>query len=132
MAVALSGRRSGLIWTLALTAVAFFMVTLDALVVVTALPAIQRDLHASLSTLEWTMNAFTLAFAAGITTAAALGDRFGRRRLFVIGLSLFSAASAACAVAPTAELLIAARAVQGLSAAAIMPISLTILVSAFA
>jgi EmrB/QacA subfamily drug resistance transporter len=120
------------VWTLVLTAVAFFMVALDSLVVVTALPAIQRDLHASLSTLEWTMNAFTLAFAAGITTAAALGDRFGRRRLFVIGLALFSAASAACAVAPTAELLIAARAVQGLSAAAIMPISLTILVSAFA
>src|ERR671936_136626 len=120
------------VWTLVLTAVAFFMVALDSLVVVTALPAIQRDLHASLSTLEWTMNAFTLAFAAGITTAAALGDRFGRRRLFVVGLSLFSAASAACAVAPTAELLIAARAIQGLSAAAIMPISLTILVSAFA
>ena len=124
-------RRSQPIWTLALTAVAFFMVALDSLVVVTALPAIQRDLHASLSMLEWTVNAFTLAFAAGIITAAALGDRLGRRRIFTIGLAVFSAASAACALAPSAELLIAARAVQGLSAAMIMPISLTILVSAF-
>src|ERR671936_1963136 len=131
MAVALSGRRSGLIWTLALTAVAFFMVTLDALVVVTALPAIQRDLHASLSMLEWTMNAFTLAFAAGIITAAALGDQLGRRRLFILGLLLFSLASAACALAPSASLLIGARAVQGISAAMIMPVSLTLLASAF-
>jgi len=119
------------IWTLALTAIAFFMVALDALVVVTALPAIQRDLHASLSTLEWTVNAFTLAFAAGIITAAALGDRLGRRRIFTIGLTLFTIASAACALAPTAGLLVAARAVQGLGAAMIMPLSLTILASAF-
>src|SRR6266852_1132346 len=123
--------RSRPVWTLALTAVAFFMVTLDTLVVVTALPAIQRDLHASLSMLEWTVNAFTLAFAAGIITAAALGDRLGRRRIFTIGLAMFSAASAACALAPSAEMLIAARAVQGLSGAMIMPLSLTILVSAF-
>ena len=129
--LAASIRRPRPIWTLALTAVAFFMVTLDALVVITALPAIQRDLHASLSMLEWTVNAFTLAFAAGIITATALGDRLGRRRIFTIGLALFSAASAACALAPSAELLIAARAVQGLSAAMIMPLSLTILVSAF-
>ena len=67
-------------WALALTSAAFLMVTLDALVVVTALPAIQRDLHASVGTLEWTVNAFTLAYAAGIITAASLGDRFGRRR----------------------------------------------------
>ena len=119
------------IWTLALTAIAFFMVALDALVVVTALPAIQRDLHASLSTLEWTVNAFTLAFAAGIITAAALGDRLGRRRIFILGLTLFTIASAACALAPTAGLLVAARAVQGLGAAVIMPLSLTILASAF-
>ncbi len=107
------------------------MVILDALVVITALPAIQRDLHASLTMLEWTVNAFTLAFAAGIITATALGDRLGRRRIFTIGLALFSAASAACALAPNAEQLIAARAVQGLSAAMVMPLSLTILVSAF-
>src|SRR5207244_3734579 len=90
-------------WALALTPIAFFMVALDALVVITALPAIHRDLGASLSTLEWTVNAYTLAFAAGIITAAALGDQFGRRRVFAIGLALFSLASAACALAPTAE-----------------------------
>lgn len=126
-----SARRTRPVWTLALTAVAFFMVALDALVVVTALPAIQRDLHASLSMLEWTVNAFTLAFAAGIITAAALGDRLGRLRIFVIGLIVFTASSAACALAPTASLLIAARAVQGIGAAMVMPLSLTILASAF-
>ena len=123
--------RSRATWTLMLTSLAFFMVALDTLVVVTALPAIQRDLHANLSLLEWTINAFTLAFAAGIITAAALGDRFGRRRIFAIGLGLFTLASAACALAPTTGLLIAARAVQGLGAAMVMPISLTILASAF-
>jgi EmrB/QacA subfamily drug resistance transporter len=126
MAVSRSSR-----WALALTPIAFFMVALDALVVITALPAIQHDLGASMSTLEWTVNAYSLAFAAGIITAAALGDQFGRRRLFIIGLLLFSAASAACALAPTATLLIAARVVQGLGAAIIMPISLTILTTAF-
>lgn len=120
------------IWTLILTSLAFFMVVLDALVVVTALPAIQRDLGATMSMLEWTVNAFTLAFAAGIITAAALGDRLGRRRIFTIGLGLFTVASAACALAPTAGLLITARAVQGLGAAMVMPLSLTILLSAFA
>jgi len=131
MAATLSTARPRPIWTLALTSVAFFMVVLDALVVVTALPAIQRDLGASISILEWTVNAFTLAFAAGIITAAALGDRLGRRRIFTIGLGLFTAASAACALAPTAGLLIAARASQGLGAAMVMPLSLTILASAF-
>src|SRR5947208_7824315 len=101
-------------WALALTPIAFFMVALDALVLITALPSIHRDLGASLSTLEWTVNAYTLAFAAGIITATALGDQFGRRRVFTIGLLMFSAASAACALAPTAELLIAARVMQGL------------------
>jgi EmrB/QacA subfamily drug resistance transporter len=118
-------------WTLALTSVAFFMVILDALVVVTALPSIHRDLGATLSTLEWTVNAFTLAFAAGIITAAALGDRFGRVRIFNIGLSVFTLASAACAVAPNATVLIAARTIQGIGAAMVMPLSLTILMSAF-
>jgi EmrB/QacA subfamily drug resistance transporter len=118
-------------WALAITPIAFFMVALDALVVITALPSIHLDLGAPLSTLEWTVNAYTLAFAAAIITAAALGDQFGRRRVFVIGLLLFSAASAACALAPTAELLIAARVVQGIGAAVIMPLSLTILTSAF-
>src|SRR2546430_7347869 len=118
-------------WTLALTSIAFFMVALDTLVVVTALPAMQRELRAGLATREWTVNAYSLAFAAGIVTAAALGDRFGRRRVFVLGLGLFTAASAACALAPGAGTLIAARAVQGLAGAMVMPVSLTILTSAF-
>jgi EmrB/QacA subfamily drug resistance transporter len=118
-------------WTLALTSVGLFMVTLDALVVATALPAIQRDVHASISTLEWTVNAYALTYAAGIVTAAALGDRLGRRRVFIAGLGLFSAASAACALAPSAGLLLAARAVQGVGAAAVTPLSLTLLTAAF-
>ena len=105
--------RSRSISTLVLTSLAFFMVALDTLVVVTALPAIQRDLHTNLSMLEWTINAFTLAFAAGIITAAALGDRLGRRLIFTIGLGSFTLASAACALAPTTGLLIAARGLQG-------------------
>jgi EmrB/QacA subfamily drug resistance transporter len=119
------------IWTLALTSVAFFMVALDSLVVVTALPALHRELGGSISTLEWTVNAFTLTYAAGIITAAALGDRLGRRLVFVIGLAVFTLASIACAVAPSAAILIAARAVQGLGAAMVMPLSLTILTTAF-
>jgi EmrB/QacA subfamily drug resistance transporter len=107
------------------------MVAMDALVVTTALPAIQRDLHASVSTLEWTVNAYSLAFAAAIITAAGLGDRLGRRRVFVAGLALFTFASAACALAPSASLLLAARALQGIGAAAVMPLSLTILTSSF-
>jgi EmrB/QacA subfamily drug resistance transporter len=118
-------------WTLALTSLAFFMVALDALVVTTALPAIQRDLHLGVSTLEWTVNAYGLTYAAGIITAAGLGDHLGRRRVFIAGLALFTAASAACALAPGAGLLLAARAVQGIGAAAVMPLSLTILTAAF-
>ena len=118
-------------WTLILTSLAFFMVTLDVLVVITALTAIHRDFGASLSTLQWTVNAYTLAYAVGIITAAALGDQLGRRRVFAVGLVLFSAASAACALAPTVEILIAARAVQGIGAAIIMPLSLTILTTAY-
>src|SRR5258708_26754845 len=124
-------QRSSPGWALALTSVAFFMVALDTLVVITALPAMQRDLHAGLSTLEWTVNAYGLAFAAGIITAAALGDRFGRRRVFSLGLALFAVASATCALAPTAGTLIAARAVQGVGAAMVIPLSLTILTAAF-
>jgi EmrB/QacA subfamily drug resistance transporter len=118
-------------WALALTSVAFFMTALDALVVITALPAIHAGLGGSVSTLEWTINAYTLTLAAGIITAAALGDRLGRRRMYAVGLLLFTAASAACALAPNADLLIAARAIQGLGAAVITPLSLTILASAF-
>jgi len=118
-------------WALALTSVAFFMVVLDSLVVITALPAIHRDLGAGLSTLEWTVNAYSLTAAAGIITAAALGDRLGRRRVFAAGLLLFAAASAACALAPSVAFLVAARAVQGVGAAMVIPLSLTILTSAF-
>src|SRR5947209_7553833 len=118
-------------WTLALTSLAFFMIALDALVVTTALPAIRHDLHAGVSTLGWTVNLYSLTYAVGIITAAALGDRLGRRRVFIAGLGLFSLASAACAVAPDAGLLLAARAVQGIGAAAIMPLSLTLLTAAF-
>src|SRR6266542_3752381 len=114
------GPRRG--WALALTSVAFFMVALDALVVITALPAIGRDLGGGMATLEWTVNAYTLTFAAGIITAAALGDRLGRRRVYAAGLALFTAASAACALAPSATLLVAARAVQGLGAATVLSV----------
>src|SRR5262245_12333370 len=107
-------------WTLVLTSVAFFMVALDSLVVVTALPAMHRDLGGSISTLEWTVNAFTLTYAAGIITATALGDRLGRRLVFVLGLGVFTLSSVACAIAPSAEILVAARAVQGLGAAMVM------------
>src|SRR5580704_13184794 len=117
--------------TIALTSVAFFMVVLDALVVVTALPSIHRSLGGSLGTLQWTINAYSMAFGAGIITAAALGDRLGRRRVYTAGLAVFTAASAACALAPGVGLLITARAVQGLGAAVITPLSLTILTSDF-
>jgi EmrB/QacA subfamily drug resistance transporter len=116
---------------LALTAVAFFVVVLDALVVVTALPSIHDALGGSLGSLQWAVNAYNVTFAAGIVTAAALGDRIGRRRVYVVGLVLFAVASAACALAPNLDFLIGARAVQGLGAAVITPISLTILTSSF-
>ena len=123
--------RSRLGWVLGLTSTAYFMVVLDSSVVLTALPRMQHDLHASLASLQWTVNAYGIAFAAGIITAAALGDRFGRRRIFNAGLALFTLASAACALAPETAALIAARTVQGLGAAAVMPLSLTILTAAF-
>ncbi|HWG64248.1 MAG TPA: DHA2 family efflux MFS transporter permease subunit [Streptosporangiaceae bacterium] len=127
------GARSGrsLAPILALTSVAFFMVALDSLVVVTALPAIHASIGGNITTLEWAVNSYALTFAAGIITAAAVGDRLGRRRVYVAGLVLFAAASAACAIAPDAAALIAARAIQGLGAAAVTPLSLTILTSAF-
>src|SRR5262249_11606340 len=123
--------RTRLGWGLGLTSTAYFMVVIDAVVVITALPRMQRDLGASLSSLQWTLNAYGIAFAAGIITAAALGDRFGRRRIFNLGLALFTIASAACALAPNASELIAARTVQGLAGAIILPLSLTILTTAF-
>ena len=122
-------RRLG--WVLGLTSTAYFMVILDSVVVITALPRMQRDLHASLSSLQWTLNAYGIAFAAGIITAAALGDRLGRRKVFNFGLALFTLASIACALAPNASELIAARTVQGLGGAIVLPLSLTILTTAF-
>ena len=119
--------RSSTIWTFAITSVALFMTTLDNLVVTTALPVIRHDLNATLSGLEWTVNAYTLTFAVLLITGAALGDRFGRRRMFVIGLAIFTAASAAAALAPSIEVLIAARALQGLGGAIVTPLTLTIL-----
>src|SRR5262249_26384149 len=118
-------------WTLAITGLALFMVTLDNLVVTTALPGIRHDLHAGLEELEWTVNAYTLTFACLLLTGAALGDRFGRRRVFVLGIALFTAASAAAALAPTAGALVAARAVQGAGGAMVLPLTLTILSEAF-
>ena len=118
-------------WTLGLVSAALFMVTLDNLVVTTALPSIRASLGASIDSLEWTVNAYTLTFAVLLVTGAALGDRFGRRRLFVTGLSIFTVASAAAALAPSTGALIAARAVQGAGAAIIAPLTLTLLSEAF-
>ncbi|WP_095202342.1 DHA2 family efflux MFS transporter permease subunit [Mesorhizobium carmichaelinearum] len=118
-------------WVLVLASAANLMVGLDALVVSTALTAIGRDLGASIEALEWTVNAYTLSFAAFLLTAAALGDRFGRRRLFVVGLMLFVVASCACALASSVGWLIAARAVQGVGAAIVMPLALAQISTAF-
>src|SRR6266545_3382651 len=114
-------------WTFAITSVAVFMATLDNLVVTTALPVIREDLNATVESLEWTINAYTLTFAVLLLTGAALGDRFGRRRMLAIGLGIFTLASAAAALAPSAEALIAARALQGVGGAIITPLTLTIL-----
>jgi EmrB/QacA subfamily drug resistance transporter len=118
-------------WTLAIVSIALFMTALDNLVVGVALPSIRVDLGGSIESLEWTVNAYTLAFAVLLITGAALGDRFGRKRMFVIGLGIFTAASAAAAVAPSIDALIAARAIQGLGAAIVLPLTLTLLSEAF-
>jgi EmrB/QacA subfamily drug resistance transporter len=125
----MSRKRSS--WTLAIVSIALFMVTLDNLVVTNALVSIREDLGASLEELEWTVNAYTLSFAVFLLTGAALGDRLGRRRMFVVGIAIFTVASATAALAPSTEALIGARALQGLGAAAITPLSLTLLSDAF-
>src|SRR6188508_2452419 len=122
--------RSNALWTFVITSVALFMVALDNLVVTTALPVIKADLGASLADLQWMVNAYTLTFAVLLITGAALGDRFGRRRMFVIGLAIFTGASAVAALAPSIEVLIAARAVQGAGGAIVTPLTLTILSAA--
>ena len=118
-------------WVLVLTSVAAFMVALDALVVSTALSTIRLHLGASIEQLKWTVNAYILSFAVLLMTAAALGDRFGRRRMFVAGLGLFVAASAACALSRDVGWLIAARVVQGGGAALVLPLAMTLLSAAF-
>jgi EmrB/QacA subfamily drug resistance transporter len=120
-------QRTRTLWTFAITSAALFMVVLDNLVVTTALPTIQRSLGAGIEQLEWTVNAYTLTFAVLLLTGAALGDRFGRRRMFVVGLSVFTTASAAAALAPSVDALIAARALQGMGAAMVLPLTLTLL-----
>jgi len=116
---------------LIVASVASLMVALDALVVTTALPKIRAHLGASVEELEWTVNAYTLSFAVLLLTGAALGDRFGRRRLCAAGLGVFSMASAACALAPNVGVLIAARAIQGAGAALVMPLGMTLLSAAY-
>jgi len=118
------------IWTFVITSVALFMVTLDNLVVTTAIPVIRKDLNASLEDLEWTVNAYTLTFAVLLLTGAALGDRFGRRRVFALGIGVFTLGSIAAALAPNVEALNLARALQGLGGAIVMPLTLTILSAA--
>jgi EmrB/QacA subfamily drug resistance transporter len=118
------------LWTFIATTVALFMVVLDNLVVSTAIPVIRTDLGASLEELEWTVNAFTLTFAVFLLTGAALGDRYGRKRVFMVGVAIFTAGSAAAALAPSADGLIAARALQGLGGAIVTPLTLTLLSAA--
>ena len=118
-------------WVLALTSAGSLMAVLDAMVVATALNTMRVDLNASMEALEWTMNAYNLSFAVLLLTGAALGDRFGRARMFVAGLVLFVAASVACALAGSAGWLIAARAVQGAGASLIMPIAMALLSATF-
>jgi EmrB/QacA subfamily drug resistance transporter len=121
----------GRLWTLILVSVGLFMVVLDNLVVNVALPSIHNDFGASVQALEWTVNAYVLAYGVLLLTGAALGDRFGRRRMFVTGIALFTTASAGAALAPNADLLIAARAIQGAAAAIVTPLTLTLLANAF-
>lgn len=122
--------RSGAAWALVITSVASFMAALDNLVVTTALPSIRESLGGELPELEWTVNAYTLTFAVLLMLGASLGDRFGRRRLFVVGLSIFTGASAAAALSPGINELIAFRAIQGMGAAIMMPLTLTLLTAA--
>jgi EmrB/QacA subfamily drug resistance transporter len=122
---------SAKIWVLALTSIASFMVSLDSQVVATALNTIRLDLAASIEQLEWTVNAFVLSFAVLLMTGAALGDRLGRRRMFAVGLALFVAASAACALAPSIGWLIAARAMQGIGGALVVPLAMALLSATF-
>jgi EmrB/QacA subfamily drug resistance transporter len=118
-------------WVLALTGIGSLMAALDTVVVSTALSTIRVDLGTSIASLEWTVNAYNLSFAVLLMTGTALGDRYGRRNLYALGLGLFAGASALCALAPSVDMLIAARAVQGAGAALLMPLGLALLSAAF-
>ncbi|HEY1521042.1 MAG TPA: DHA2 family efflux MFS transporter permease subunit [Solirubrobacteraceae bacterium] len=118
-------------WTLAIVSIGLFMMVLDNLVVNVALPSIRRDLGASIQTLEWTVNAYVLAYAVFLLTGAALGDRLGRKRMFIAGIAVFTAGSAAAGLSPSIGFLIASRAAQGVGAAIVTPLTLTLLAEAF-
>src|SRR4051794_9486902 len=118
-------------WVVGLTGLGSLMAALDTLVVSTSLSTIRVDLGASIEQLEWTVNAYNLSFAVLLLTGAALGDRFGRRNLYALGLGLFAVASGACALAPSVGWLIAARAVQGAGSALLLPLGLALLSAAF-
>lgn len=118
-------------WVLGVTALASFMMALDAMIITTAFAAIRTEFGSPVETLQWTVNAFNLTFAVLLLTGAALGDRFGRRRMFAAGIALFVVASAACALAGNATALIAARALQGAGAALVMPLAMAILSGTF-
>ena len=118
-------------WTLAAMCFALFMIMLDNTVVNVALPSIQEDLGATLSGLEWTVNAYTLTFAVLLVTGGRLGDIFGRRRMFLFGVVVFAVSSAAIGLAPDEGWLVAGRAIQGVGAAFMMPATLSIITNAF-
>jgi len=124
------GKQHTTMWTFVVVSVAVFMASLDNLIVTTALPVIKAALGASLQQLQWTVNAYTLTFAVLLLTGAALGDRFGRKRMFIVGISIFTAGSALAALAPSIGILIAARAIQGMGGAIVTPLTLTILSAA--
>ena len=123
--------RATQIWAVALTGASLFMITLDNLIVLSTLPSMQRDLGVSVDRLQWVVDAYILSFAVLMLTGAALGDRYGRRRMLVVGLLVFTASSAAGALSNDLTQLVAARAVQGLGAALLMPLTLTLLSAAF-
>jgi EmrB/QacA subfamily drug resistance transporter len=118
-------------WTLVLAGLGLFMAALDNLVVATALPVLKAQLHAGLASLEWTVNAYVLSFACLLMTGSALGDRFGRRRMYAVGVAIFTAASAAAALSPSVGALVAARVAQGAGAALVFPLTLTLISDAF-
>jgi EmrB/QacA subfamily drug resistance transporter len=118
-------------WVLGIASLGSFMMALDSLVVTTALSTIRQDLAASVESLEWVVNSYNLTFAVLLLTGAALGDRFGRRRMFAVGLAVFTVASAACALSPGIGTLVVARAMQGVGAAMVLPLSLTLISAAF-